>query len=98
MPSSRDNAFRYSVEQIWLLQRLRACGLSRDQILAGLDDLDRLDGTQHTQASFTGFQTCKLEVSSEQTVVSSSVSYFFNANAVDQIKFYLEQALDAFPA
>ena len=59
MPSNRDNAFRYSVEQIWLLQRLRACGLSRDQILAGLDDLDRLDGTQHPQPSFTGFQTCK---------------------------------------
>ncbi|CBY15614.1 unnamed protein product [Oikopleura dioica] len=36
---------RFTVEQIWLLQRLRVSGLNREQIVAGLEDLDRLDGT-----------------------------------------------------
>ena len=36
---------RFTVEQIWLLQRLRGSGLNREQIVAGLEDLDRLDGT-----------------------------------------------------
>lgn len=36
---------RFTVEQIWLLQRLRGSGLNREQIIAGLEDLDRLDGT-----------------------------------------------------
>ncbi|CAG5109680.1 Oidioi.mRNA.OKI2018_I69.chr2.g4192.t3.cds [Oikopleura dioica] len=37
--------FRFTVEQIWLLQRLRGSGLNREQIVAGLEDLDRLDGS-----------------------------------------------------
>jgi len=37
--------FRFTVEQIWLLQRLRGSGLNREQIVAGLEDLDRLDVT-----------------------------------------------------
>ncbi|CBY15613.1 unnamed protein product [Oikopleura dioica] len=36
---------RFTVEQIWLLQRLRVSGLNREQIVAGLEDLDRLDVT-----------------------------------------------------
>ena len=40
---SSNHNFRFTVEQIWLLQRLRCSGLSRDQIVAGLEDLDRLD-------------------------------------------------------
>ena len=41
---SSNHNFRFTVEQIWLFQRLRGSGLSRDQIVAGLEDLDRLDG------------------------------------------------------
>jgi len=54
MSSSRD--FRFTVEQIWLLQRLRGSGLTRDQIVAGLEDLDRLDGAGSAPSAF-GSQT-----------------------------------------
>ena len=54
MSSNRD--FRFTVEQIWLLQRLRGSGLSRDQIVAGLEDLDRLDGAgSNPQTHFSSF-------------------------------------------
>jgi hypothetical protein len=54
MSSNRD--FRFTVEQIWLLQRLRGSGLSRDQIVAGLEDLDRLDGAgSQPQSHFSSF-------------------------------------------
>lgn len=52
MSSSRD--FRFTVEQIWLLQRLRGSGLTRDQIVAGLEDLDRLDGAGSAPSAFGG--------------------------------------------
>jgi hypothetical protein len=54
MSSSRD--FRFTVEQIWLLQRLRGSGLTRDQIVAGLEDLDRLDGAGNAPSAFGGSQ------------------------------------------
>ena len=54
MSTNRD--FRFTVEQIWLLQRLRGSGLSRDQIVAGLEDLDRLDGAgSNPQTHFSSF-------------------------------------------
>ena len=56
MPANRDN-FRFTVEQIWLLQRLRNAGLSRDQIIAGLEDLDRLDGAGAAANTFPAFQS-----------------------------------------
>ena len=52
MSGGRD--LRFTVEQIWLLQRLRGSGLSRDQIVAGLEDLDRLELTANTAHSALG--------------------------------------------
>ena len=65
MPANRDN-FRFTVEQIWLLQRLRNAGLSRDQIIAGLEDLDRLDGAGSASNTFSAFQSRKLTSSSSR--------------------------------
>ena len=48
MSSSRD--FRFTVEQIWLLQCLRGSGLTRGQTVAGLEDLDRLDEAGHRRS------------------------------------------------
>ena len=52
MSGGRD--LRFTVEQIWLLQRLRGSGLSRDQIVAGLEDLDRLELTANSAHSALG--------------------------------------------
>ena len=65
MSTNRD--FRFTVEQIWLLQRLRGSGLSRDQIVAGLEDLDRLDGAGSTPSPFTG-KNIKMKINVAQKI------------------------------
>jgi len=40
---SSNGEFRLTVEQILILQHLRVSGLSGDQIVAGLEDMDRLE-------------------------------------------------------
>ncbi|CBY14302.1 unnamed protein product, partial [Oikopleura dioica] len=73
-PAKSMRDLRFTVEQIWLLQRLRGSGLNREQIVAGLEDLDRLDVTGRPHSANSDLAKSAENSDSEKTSAGNAAN------------------------